>query len=185
MTIDVATLLDDIAAGDVSARDRLYSALYPDLMRLARAHLSRAGTVSLDAPALLHDAYLRLGGRTDLNHRNANVFFAYASKVMRSVLVDYVRERKAQKRGSGERMLTLTTGIAEEIFDEDTLDELHVALQALERVDERSHRVVEMRYFGGLTEDEVAAALQISVPTVKRDWRKARAFLLEYMQSHR
>jgi RNA polymerase sigma factor (TIGR02999 family) len=179
---DVTALLHQAAAGDGSARDRLYATLYPELMRIARAHVARAGTISLAPPALLHEAYLRISGSDGPDVLNRRVFFAYASTVMRNVIIDYVRERRAQKRGGGEAMLTLDTGIADEAVAEDGIEGLAEALAALAKIDPRSHRVVEMRYFGGLTEEEIAAALAVSLPTVKRDWRKARAFLYEAMR---
>ena len=174
---EVTQLLQRTSAGDEAAREPLFRLLYPELMRLARSHLSRAGTLSLDAPGLLHDAYLRLTSNQLLPDANRRVFFAYASRVMRSVIVDYVRERNAQKRGGGVQNLTLTAGIVETIFTEHSVSDIERALAALENLDERAYRVVEMRYFAGLTEEDIADVLNVSVPTVKRDWRKARAFL--------
>jgi RNA polymerase sigma factor (TIGR02999 family) len=175
---EVTQLLQRTSAGDEAAREPLYRLLYPELMRLARSHLSRAGTLSLDAPSLLHDAYLRLtANQLLLPDTNRRVFFAYASRVMRSVIVDYVRERGAQKRGGGVQNVTLTAGLAETIFTEHSVSDIERALSALENLDVRAYRVVEMRYFAGLTEDDIASVLDVSVPTVKRDWRKARAFL--------
>jgi RNA polymerase sigma factor (TIGR02999 family) len=179
---DVTQLLHQAAAGDMAARDHLYAALYPELMRIARAHVARAGTVSLAPPALLHEAYLRVAARGATDLANRRVFFAYASTVMRNVIIDYVRERRAQKRGGGASMITLHTGIADEAIAEESIEGLADALAALEKIDPRSHRVVEMRYFGGLTEEEIAASLAVSVPTVKRDWRKARAFLFDALR---
>ncbi|MEP6939966.1 MAG: ECF-type sigma factor [Rudaea sp.] len=174
---EVTQLLQRAAAGDASAREPLYRVLYPMLMRLAQGHLSRAGTMTLDAPGLLHEAYLRLSGQGNLPDTNRRVFFAYASRVMRSVIVDYVRERGAQKRGGNVPALTLTGNIGESIFTENSLSDVEQALRALEAEDERAFRVVEMRYFAGLREEDIAVILEVSLPTVKRDWRKARAFL--------
>jgi len=179
---EVTQLLQRAAAGDSSAREPLYRALYPMLMRLAQGHLARAGTVSLDASALLHEAYLRLNGQGNLPDTNRRVFFAYASRVMRSVIVDYVRERGAQKRGSNVPALTLSNNLAESIFSENSLNDIERALRALEEEDERAFRVVEMRYFAGLREEDIAGILEVSLPTVKRDWRKARAFLFEQLR---
>ena len=145
MTESVTGLLRQASSGDRAAADRLYAALYPELKRLARAHLSRAGTVSLDAPALVHDAFLRFKARGGSMFAERRVFFAYASKVMRSVVIDYVRERSAQKRGSGEWQITLTTGCVGEIVGERRIERLHEAMTALERVSGAAHRVVEMR----------------------------------------
>ena len=168
-------LVADIAAlpKDLDAR------VYAELMHMARAQLARAGTMSLDAPSLVHEAYLRFQGQGAIESAQRNVFFAYSAQVMRTVIVDYVRERRAQKRGGGEPMLTLTTGVPGSGIGEDVIEPMHAALQALEKIDPRSHQVVELRYFGGLTEEEIAEVLAISVPTVKRDWRKARAFLFD------
>ena len=182
MPSEVTQLLQRAAAGDSSAREPLYRALYPMLMRLAQGHLARAGTVSLDASALLHEAYLRLNGQGNLPDTNRRVFFAYASRVMRSVIVDYVRERGAQKRGSNIPALTLSNNLAESIFSENSLSDIERALRALEEEDERAFRVVEMRYFAGLREEDIAGILEVSLPTVKRDWRKARAFLFEQLR---
>jgi RNA polymerase sigma factor (TIGR02999 family) len=177
---ELTVLLQRATAGDCEARDPLYRLLYPELMRLARGHLSRAGTVSLDARGLLHEAYLRLGDGQNAPNANRRVFFAYASKVMRSVVIDYLRERGAQKRGQGARSVTMSHA-ADSIFAKHPLPEIEDALNALARVDERAFRVVEMRYFAGLSEEEVAEALQVSLATVGRDWRKARAFLYEQL----
>lgn len=179
---EVTLLLQRTTAGDTSAREPLYELLYPELMRLARGHIARAGTLSLDASGLLHDAYLRLVDQHNLPDANRRVFFAYASKVMRSVLVDYVRERGALKRGGDTPNLTLSTGLADSLFAENTVPDIERALRALEKVDNRAYQMVEMRYFAGLTEADIADVLDVSLATVKRDWRKARAFLYEQLR---
>ncbi len=165
------------AAG--SLQTDLQPQIYAELMKLARSQLVRAGTMSLDAPSLVHEAWLRFSRQPAVANAGRNVFFAYASKVMRAVVIDYVRERKAQKRGAGEAMLTLTTGLANTAIAEGSIEHLHDALEALEKIDPRSHQIIELRYFGGLTESEIADVIAVSVPTVKRDWRKARAFLFD------
>jgi RNA polymerase sigma factor (TIGR02999 family) len=166
-------------AGSAALPKDLDARVYAELMRLARSQLARAGTMSLDAPSLVHEAYLRFQGQGAIEFAQRNIFFAYSAQVMRTVIVDYVRERHAQKRGGGEPMLTLTTGIPGVSVGEDGVERLHEVLQALQKIDPRSHQVVELRYFGGLTEEEIAEVLAVSVPTVKRDWRKARAFLFD------
>jgi RNA polymerase sigma factor (TIGR02999 family) len=180
---EVTQLLQRAAAGDAEAREPLFRLLYPELMRLARSQLSQAGTISLDPTGLLHEAYLRLPESSALPDRNRRVFYAYASKVMRSVIVDHVRERGAQKRGGGEALQPLGDTLADLLADETLLPAIDEAMSALEAVDERAHQVVELRYFGGLTEDAVADVLEISIATVKRDWRRARAFLYDYIAS--
>jgi len=181
---EVTELLQRVAAQDVGAREPLYRSLYPELMQLARGHLSRAGTTSLDVSGLIHDAYLRLERSGSLPHQNRRVFLAYASKVMRSVILDYVRDSARLKRGGSERALTLDTAIAERLFADHLPAQIEEAMRALEETDPRCCSVVEMRYFGGLSEEEVADALEVSLPTVKRDWRRARAFLFDYLGGH-
>jgi RNA polymerase sigma factor (TIGR02999 family) len=179
---DITVLLQRSARGDKNAREQLYAVVYPELMRIARIRLSASGTITLDAPGLLHEACLRFVDRDDVTFPNRRMFFAYASSVMRNVIVDCARARLAEKRGSGERGITLETGIAGAAFVDEDIESLNAAMLALAAVDERSYRVVEMRYFGGLLEQEIAEVLDISVPTVKRDWRKARAFLLRELR---
>jgi RNA polymerase sigma factor (TIGR02999 family) len=132
---------------------------------------------------LVHEAYLRLHpnqAQRDFNNRRA--FFGYASQVMRSVVLDYFRERQAIKHGGEYTAVTLDTSIAENLAGEDYIA-LNDAMIALEEVDPRCMKVVELRFFGGLNEQEIADVLDISVPTVKRDWRKARLFLFDKMKS--
>jgi RNA polymerase sigma factor (TIGR02999 family) len=176
---DLAMMLPEPASADIAVLQALDGSMYTELMRLARAQLARSGTLSLDAPSLVHEAYLRFAKQRAIESAQRQIFFAYAARVMRTVIVDYVRERQAQKRGGGEPMITLTTGVEGEVLAEDSIGHLHEAMKSLEKIDARSHLVVEMRYFGGMTEDEIADLLEVSVPTVKRDWRKARAFLFD------
>ena len=179
---EITQLLQRVSAGDAAASEPLYRLVYVDLMRMAQSHLTRAGTLSMDAPALLHEAYLRLSRQANLPDANRHLFFAYASKAMRSVVIDHVRDRGARKRGAGAPAVTVSANFAESMFTRNSATEIESALQALEEVDARACRVVEMRYFGGLTEDAIARALEVSLPTVKRDWRKARAFLYEQLR---
>jgi RNA polymerase sigma factor (TIGR02999 family) len=181
---DVGEITDQLqraAAGDAAARERVYTLLYHELKRLARGHLSRAGAITLDPSALVHEAWLRSHGTAAGPHRAA--FFAHASAVMRSVIVDHVRARSADKRGGGHAEVTLSTSAIDGLPAEPGVLQIDDALQALARIDERCHRVVEMRYFGGLTLEEIAGVLELSVPTLKRDWRRARAFLYDYLAS--
>ena len=176
---EVTELLQRAAAGDSSARDPLYRILYPLLMRLARGHLARVATTSLDASGVLHEAFLRLNQTQRLPDENRNTFLAYASTVMHSVIVDYVRAKYAKKRGGDWFAVTLSGDLQGSIFGNFSVLEIEDALRALERSNERAFRVVEMRYFGGMSEAEIAVVLDVSLPTVKRDWSKARAFLYE------
>ena len=183
---DITQLIDSLAAGKPEAGDQFYPLVYDELRRLARSHLRRQATLThLDAPALVHEAYLRLTQRGALSAANRNAFFAYASAVMRSVIVDYVRERGAQKRGSDMGFDTLVTGLASDVFVAEEISALHEALEQLKRIDARLHDVVEMRYFGGLTLEDIAEVRGVSSMTVKRDWQKARAYLFEVLGSSR
>ncbi len=179
---DITAVLNRSLAGDAAAREHLYALLYAELLRLARSHLAGAGGISLNPAAMVHESYLRMLHRAATPMRDRRAFFSYASSVMRSVLVDHVRARNADKRGGGAVPLTLTTGVLNQVASGADFTRLNDALMALKSVDERSFQVVEMRYFAGMTEDDIAVELQVSVPTVKRDWRKARAFLFEQLR---
>jgi RNA polymerase sigma factor (TIGR02999 family) len=180
---EITQLLEQARRGESAARERFFTRIYAELDRLAKRHLARQSQMTmLDAPGLVHEVYLRLAEQEQLPGSDRSAFLAYASRVMRSVVIDYVRARGAERRGGGQKMLTLTTGVADQSFSEPQLESLGDALESLERIDERAHRVVEMRYFGGMEIDEIAAFLDISPATVKRDWTKARAYLLHNMK---
>ena len=179
---DITAVLNQAVGGDAAARERLYTLLYGELVRLARSHLAGSGAVSLNPSAIVHEAYLRMLRREATPMRDRRAFFAYASSVMRSVLIDHVRERHADKRGGGEAPLTLTTGVLQNAIVAEDFTRLNEALLELKQVDERCFQVVEMRYFAGMNEEDIAHELGVSVPTVRRDWRKARAFLFEQLR---
>jgi RNA polymerase sigma factor (TIGR02999 family) len=175
---EITTLLRAAAAGDRAAADRAYALLYADLRRLARSRLRRSGEVTqLDTTALVHESFLRLNGGgaafPDRHH-----FLAYAARVMRSVVVDLVRARQAERRGGGVEHVTLNTTVVDAAgASGDEVLRVHEALGELAAVDARAAEVVEMRYFGGLAEAEIALALGVTERTVQRDWHKARLFL--------
>ena len=179
---DITVNLNRALAGDAQARERVYALLYSELVRLARSHLGGSQGHSLNPAALVHESYLRMLRRDGLPMRDRRAFFAYASSVMRSVLVDHVRAAGAEKRGGTDSPVTLTTGVLAAVAAEEDFSRLNDALEALREVSERRFRVVEMRYFGGMTEEEIAGELSVSLPTVKRDWRNARAFLFEQLR---
>jgi RNA polymerase sigma factor (TIGR02999 family) len=132
----------------------------------------------LDTCSLVHESYLRCIQSGELRAEDRRAFFAYASTVMRSVIVDSARERQAARRGGDLVQVTLSTGIAESMPADDAgIVQVHEALLTLAEADPRAARVVEMRYFGGFTEQEIAEALAINVRTVSRDWEKARLLL--------
>ena len=161
----------------------LFELLYHELRRLARARLAAGGrNVLLDTTALVHESFLRLQGAGKVNLADRNHFMAYAATAMRSVIVDYVRQRAAEKRGGDVDHVTLDTGVAESIgaTDQEIVD-VHEALEALGKVDQRLVQVVEMRYFAGLSDDEIGAALGVTGRTVRRDWDRARLLLAEML----
>jgi RNA polymerase sigma factor (TIGR02999 family) len=179
VALRVAELLAAIHRGEARAVDELFALLYPQLRELAHARLLRSGRFTLlDTTSLVHESYLRLLKADSLQAAERGQFMAYAARVMRSVVVDFVRRRAADRRGGN----AVHIGIDEEISSivdprEREVVRVHEALQELATIDERLVRVVEMRYFGGMTEDQVADALQMSRRSVARDWEKARLFL--------
>jgi RNA polymerase sigma factor (TIGR02999 family) len=157
----------------------LFPLLYDELRRLARSRLSSGGrNVLLDTTALVHESFLRLQGAGKVELTDRDHFMAYAATAMRSVIVDYVRRKASEKRGGDVEHVTLDTGVAESLgaTDEEIVD-VHEALEALAKVDARLVQVVEMRYFAGLTDDEIGAALGMTGRTVRRDWERARLLL--------
>ena len=179
MAATITVLLQRVRDGQPAARDELFAIAYDNLKRLARARLRGGGrNTELDTTALVHEAYLRFVGSGELRAEDRRAFFAYASRVMRSVIVDSARERLAERRGGDMVHLTLTTQMADGMSaDEESILRVHEALTVLEAADPRLAQVVEMRYFGGYTEQEIAEALDITDRTVRRDWEKARLLL--------
>jgi RNA polymerase sigma factor (TIGR02999 family) len=177
-------LLERVQAGDAQARDALFGAAYAELHRLARARLRDGGrNTLLDTTALVHESYLRFVRAGALRAADRRAFYAYASQVMRTVIVNSARDRLAEKRGGPRTPLTLSSDVVAEIADgEQILLAVHEALQDLEQVDARLAQVVEMRYFGGYSENEIAETLGVTVRTVRRDWEKARMLLLATLQ---
>jgi RNA polymerase sigma factor (TIGR02999 family) len=171
--------------GEAAARDALYEAAYADLRRLARSRLHDGGrNTLLDTTSLVHESYMRFVKVGELRIEDRRAFFGYASRVMRSVIVDSARERRAECRGGGLPSLTLNTKIAENVVeDEETIIKVHEALEVLAQVDPRLAQVVEMRYFGGYSEREIAETLDVTERTVERDWQKARMILARALKS--
>jgi RNA polymerase sigma factor (TIGR02999 family) len=177
----VTQLLRRWTDGDAQALHRVVPLVYDELRRLARRHLrqERAGH-TLQGTGLVHEVFLRLQNDIDVEWQSRAQFFGLASKLMRHILVDHARARQADKRGGGATLVSLDDA-GEHIAGEQTsIDILALdhALSRLERFDPRQSEVVELRYFGGLSVDETAAALNVSAATVKREWTVARAWLL-------
>lgn len=180
----ITQLLQSLQAGEEGARDRLFAAAYPELRRLARSRLRMGGeSTILDATSLVHESYLRFVQAGQLRAEDRRAFFAYASQVMRSVILNGVRERQAQRRGGDAQKLTLYTELIGGIDgDEDTVLRVHEALLVLEQASPRLAEVAQMRYFGGYSNQEIAEALDVTERTVTRDWEKARLILLQALK---
>jgi RNA polymerase sigma factor (TIGR02999 family) len=182
---DVTKLLAAASAGDAPAAERLFAVVYADLRRIARRQ--RAGQppgATLSTTALVNEAYLRLARPGNLSVNDRVHFFAVAARAMRQIVVDHARRRNAEKRGGGELAVELDEGrvAAADGFAalpgrEEELLALDGALDKLAEADSRLSRLVELRYFAGLTFEEIAAGMGLSDRTLKRDWRRARAFL--------
>ena len=175
------TLADLVAradAGDRAARDALFAALYADLHRLAEIHVRRGGgVITLGATTLLHEAYLRLAERDRLAFPDRNRFLGYASRAMRGLVINYVRDRRALKRGGALSFTTLDENRAGVVDPLDDLEPLGAALDDLAEVDPGLAELVDLRFFCGFTFEEIAAMRGVSVRTAQRDWAKARILL--------
>ena len=181
---EITELLSRARAGESQAAHEAYASLYPELRRIAHSRLRQGGNrISLDTTALVHESYLRFAASGRLNPDNRRAFFAYASQVMRSVIIDAVRERQAERHGGALQRLTLDTQLGDSLpAGENELLKVHEALDALAAAEPRLAKVAEMRYFGGYSEAEIADALGITDRTVRRDWDKARLLLGAMLQ---
>jgi RNA polymerase sigma factor (TIGR02999 family) len=180
---DITRLLVSISEGDRDAFNRLFPVVYGELRTLAHRQLARIRPGdTLQTTALVHEAYLKLLGTARPEWNDRRHFFAVASRAMRQISVDYARTQAAQKRGANLPALTLEEQrlpVADRAHELVLLDG---ALTELESLSERPARVVELRFFGGLSVEETAAVLEISERTVKREWQKARAFLFDALR---
>lgn len=175
---EVTQILNDWSGGDPKAQERLMPYVYDELRRLARSFLAQErGDHTLQPTALVHEAYVRLVDQTRVNWQNRAHFYGIASRMMRRVLVDHARAHAAEKRGGGAIRLSIDdvqVPLEQRAADFVALDE---ALERLSQFDERKAKVVEMRFFGGLNDEEIAEFLGVTTRTVLRDWKKARLWL--------
>jgi len=174
----ITQLLGEIENGDQRAVDRLLPLVYDKLRVMARGQLKgERKNHTLNATALVHEAYLKLVRQDRVNWQNRAHFFAIAAQAMRRVLINYAKSRLAQKRGGGQAVVTFNDEFMGSEMRPEELVALDEALVRLSELSDRQSKVVEYRFFAGLTEEEIAEAIGISVPTVKRDWRVAKAWL--------
>lgn len=181
---DVTRILEDLRAGEATAAARLFEAAYVELRRLAAAKMAReAAAQTLQPTALVHEAWLRLGGDQVQNWDSRAHFFAAAAEAMRRILVDQARRRATLRRGGAQQRVPLTELEVPAGADNEDLLQVHEVLEALEREHPDKAQLVKMRYFMGLTLEQCAEVLGISLATVKRQWTFARAWMLRALRS--
>ena len=178
-TRDLSDLMQASERGDDDALQKLFAALYQELRALAHSRLRRSGDLTLlDTTGLVHESFLRCVNVNRVLPADRGRFLGYAARAMRSVVIDYLRQRSAERRGGQVVQVTLNTEVAESVgTPHDRLMEISQALDEIAASNPRAVQVVEMRFFAGLTEAEIASSLGIDERTVRRDWKKAR-FLL-------
>lgn len=174
----LATLIIRADTGDVSAKDALFTALYGELHRLAESHLRRsAGDLTLGATTLLHEAYVDIAGREALSFPDRNHFFGYASRAMRAIVIDYVRTRRAQKRGGNLTFTTLDEQRDGALSEVRHLETVSAAVDELGDLEPALAQLVDLKFFCGFTFAEIAGLRGVTERTVQRDWAKARVLL--------
>jgi RNA polymerase sigma-70 factor (ECF subfamily) len=182
----VTELLAAWSAGDESARDSLMPLVYDELRRLARRQMRRERPGhTLQTTALVNEAYLRMAGQHQIEWQTRAHFFAMAAAMMRRILVDHARRRQYAKRGGGAARCSLDDVAAVAVERSAEIVAVDEALTRLSAIDERGCRIVEMRYFGGLTVEEIGSVLHISAATVKRDWTAAKGWLAHELRNGR
>ncbi len=174
----ITELLAASGTGDQQALDALFEAVYAELRRVARSYLdNERPDHTLQATALVNEAYVRLFGQESISWQNRGHFFSVAAHVMRNILIDHARQYRSEKRGAGARKLSLDEAVSFCSERDVDLVKLDDALRTLETLDPRHVKIVEMRFFGGLSIEEIAEVLQISTATVSREWLKAKLWL--------
>lgn len=175
---NITGLLAAWRAGETNALDLLFPRVYDELRRIAHRQLLRERPEhTLDTASLVHEAYIKLVDQTHVQWVDRSHFFAVATQAMRRILVDYARRHRAEKRGAGPMQVTLSDAMLVAANPADTLLAIDDALNELAAIDQRLARVVECRFFGGLTEAETAEVLGVTERTVRRDWIKAKGWL--------
>ena len=180
----VTELLIDLGKGDERAVDELLPVVYDELRRIAKYYMSRErSSHTLQATALVNETYLKLIDQQKVDWKNRSHFFGLAAEIMRRILVNHARDRVAQKRGGELQQVSMSVAIDTFQKQEVEILALNDALIELAKIDERKSRVVELKFFGGLTSKEIAEVLQISDATVEREWSFARAWLFDALKN--
>lgn len=183
---EVTQLLSDARQGAPGAHDQLFSIVYTELRRIAANYMRRErADHTLQATALVHEAYMQLVDQTRVNWQSRAHFFGVAAQLMRRILVDHARNQGAQKRGGNAQVLSIEDNIGIASIPEVAFDELDEALNRLQALDADQAKLVELRFFGGLTVEEAAEVMGISTATVEREWRMARAWLHNQLTASR
>jgi RNA polymerase sigma-70 factor, ECF subfamily len=178
----ITQLLAEWSEGNQSALDELYPLVYEELHRLARRYMSRERKGhTLQTTALINEAYVRLVDQKNVRWANRSHFFAISAQIMRRILIDHARRQAYAKRGGGAKQVSLEEAAIVAPDQASELVRLDEALKTLAKLDERRCHVVELRYFGGLSNEEIAAVLKVSENTVTRDWNLARAWLYQHL----
>lgn len=183
---DLTTLIEKWQTGDSDAANKLLERVYPELKRLAGAMLKNERREhTLEPSALVNELYLKIARSCQIDVRNRTQFFALAAQSLRNILVDYARQHRATKRGGGDFVITLSGAkLGSENKTEDLLS-IDQALKQLQELDPRAAQIVELRFFGGLNEEEIAKTMGLSRNTIQRDWKAARAWLNKQLFSQR
>lgn len=174
---EITALLEEVRAGNEDAFNRLIPRLYSELRGLARKVRYGRASATVNTTALVHEAYMKLAASDGLKTESRLHFFRVAARAMRQVLVNEAEKKLAQKRGGGHLVATFDEAVYQQSMNEDDLLALNESLETLETLNERQARIVEFRFFAGMTSDEIAELLDVSERTVHRDWKVARAWL--------
>jgi RNA polymerase sigma factor (TIGR02999 family) len=176
---ELVKIMQAAEMGDPDARDRLFTTLYDELRRMAQRELRRGGMLTLSPTTLLHETFLNVSQRESLAFASYGQFMSYAARAMRGLIMNYIRDRRAQKRGGGFQITSLATEprAAPDDISAQQIEELNEALQVLEKIDARLAECVDLKFFCGHSFEEIAVLRNVSERTVRRDWEKARLLL--------
>jgi RNA polymerase sigma factor (TIGR02999 family) len=177
-------LIESAEQGDAASREELFSVLYDELHRLAQRELRRGAPLTISPTTLLHETYLKLSDRESVKFPDRVRFLAYASRAMRTLIIDYVRSRRAQKRGAGFEITALPTEELPHLDGAAELESIGEALTAIGEIEPRLAQIVDLKFFCGLSFEEIAGVMGVSERTAQRDWDKARILLRRHLIDH-